>query len=604
MKCRLIEDQRDTFKVRAMCDVLGVSPAGYYAWRGRPESHRKADNRALLAEIRRVHAAHRGRYGAPRVHATLRAEGHTASRSRVERLMRHHGIRPRMRRQLRVRTTDSRHDLPIAPNLLEQTFVATRPNWVWLADITYVPTAEGWLYLAVVLDLFTRKIVGWAMRDHRRAGRVIPMISPDPDDVTPVRLAEIKEAFNAALDQPAETRDVFLRERYPADIAAEVRALLAAYARADTFLERPALLDTAAAGALEDVLPVAGAELLPIGTHLGPYVITAHLGEGGMGHVFRARRDDQSFDQQVAIKVVRADIATSTMVERLRQERRILAALDHPNIARLVDGGSTDAGLPYAVMELVEGVPIDQYAESHALDLPSRRQLFRTVCGAVQYAHERLVVHRDLKPSNILVTANGTPKLLDFGISKILTPDQTDIARTRTGWWALTPRYASPEQIRGEAVSVASDVYALGVLAYELFTRVSPYGKVTTESRTALEHAILESDPPPPSRVAPPALQRALRGDLDRIVMKALEKPLARRYANVEQLCDDLDNYARGRPVSVGPDAWTYRARKFVQRHRLGVTAAVTALAALTAGFINAGDSRPAHLPRRALETG
>lgn len=160
MKFRLIEDQRDTFKVRAMCDALGVSPSGYYAWRGRPESHRKADNRALLAEIRRVHAAHRGRYGAPRVHAALRAEGHTASRSRAERLMRHHGIRPRMRRQLRVRTTDSRHDVPVAPDLLEQTFVATRPNQVWLAGITCVPTAEGWLYLAAVLDLFTRKIAG------------------------------------------------------------------------------------------------------------------------------------------------------------------------------------------------------------------------------------------------------------------------------------------------------------------------------------------------------------------------------------------------------------------------------------------------------------
>jgi putative transposase len=177
MKFRLIEDQRDTFPVRAMCDVLDVSPAGYYAWRSRPESHRKAVNRALLAEIRRVHAAHRGRYGAPRVHATLRAEGHTASRSRVERLMRHHGIRPRMPRQFRVRTTDSHHDLPVAPNLLEQTFVATRPNQVWLADITYVSTAEGWLYLAVVLDLFTRKIVGWSMRDHLRAELAIAALS-------------------------------------------------------------------------------------------------------------------------------------------------------------------------------------------------------------------------------------------------------------------------------------------------------------------------------------------------------------------------------------------------------------------------------------------
>jgi putative transposase len=177
MKFRIIEDQRDTFKVRAMCDVLGVSPAGYYAWRGRPESLRKTANRALLTEIRRVHMAHRGRYGAPRVHATLRARGYMVSRGRVERLMRHHGIRARMRRQFRVRTTDSHHDLPIAPNLLEQTFVATRPNQIWLADITCVPTSEGWLYLAVVLDLFTRKIAGWAMRGHMRAELTIAALT-------------------------------------------------------------------------------------------------------------------------------------------------------------------------------------------------------------------------------------------------------------------------------------------------------------------------------------------------------------------------------------------------------------------------------------------
>ena len=177
MKFRLIEDQRETFPVRVMCDVMGVSPAGYYAWRGRPESPRKTANRALLTEIRRVHTAHRGRYGAPRIHATLRAGGHTASRGRVERLMRHHGIRARTARRFRVCTTDSRHDLPIAPNLLNQTFVATRPNQVWLADITYVPTSEGWLYLAVVLDLFTRKIVGWAMRDHMRAELTIAALT-------------------------------------------------------------------------------------------------------------------------------------------------------------------------------------------------------------------------------------------------------------------------------------------------------------------------------------------------------------------------------------------------------------------------------------------
>ncbi len=177
MKFRIIEDQRETFPIRVLCDVMGVSAAGYYAWRGRPESPRKTANRALLTEIRRVHTAHRGRYGAPRIHAALRARGHTASRGRIERLMRHHGIRAITARRFRTCTTDSRHDWPIAPNRLNQNFAADRPNQVWLADITYVPTSEGWLYLAVVLDLFTRKIVGWAMRDHMRAELTIAALT-------------------------------------------------------------------------------------------------------------------------------------------------------------------------------------------------------------------------------------------------------------------------------------------------------------------------------------------------------------------------------------------------------------------------------------------
>jgi putative transposase len=177
MKFRLIEDQREMFPVRTMCDVMGVSPAGYYAWRGRPESPRKAANRALLTEIRRVHAAHHGRYGAPRIHAALRGLGHAASRGRVERLMRHQGIRAVTLRRFRACTTDSHHDLPVAPNRLAQNFAASRPNQIWLADITYVPTGEGWLYLAAVLDLFTRKIVGWAMRDHMRAELTIAAVT-------------------------------------------------------------------------------------------------------------------------------------------------------------------------------------------------------------------------------------------------------------------------------------------------------------------------------------------------------------------------------------------------------------------------------------------
>ena len=216
--------------------------------------------------------------------------------------------------------------------------------------------------------------------------------------------------------------------------------------------------------------------------------------------------------------------------------------------------------------------------------MAGRLRLLRIVCGAVQYAHERLIVHRDLKPANILVTPDGTPKLLDFGISKILAPDQTDRERTRTEWAALTPQYASPEQIRGATVGVASDVYALGVLAYELLASASPYGPAAADSRVALERAILEEDPTPPSRLAPRARQRALRGDLDRIVLKALEKPLERRYANVEQLSDDLNRHVNGLPVSAAPNAWAYRARKFISRHRIGVAAAAATALTLVAG--------------------
>lgn len=211
MKFRLIEDQREIFPVRVMCDVMGISPAGYYAWRGRPESPGKAANRALLTEIQRVHAAHRGRDGAPRVHVTLCAEGHKASRGRVERLMRHHGIRAITPRRFRVCTTDSRHDWPIAPNRLNQNFAADRPNQVWLADISYVPTAEGWLYLAAVLDLYTRKIVGWAMRGHMRAELTIAALSmaiarqkPPPglirhsDRGSQYAAAEYRKVLNAA----------------------------------------------------------------------------------------------------------------------------------------------------------------------------------------------------------------------------------------------------------------------------------------------------------------------------------------------------------------------------------------------------------------------
>jgi serine/threonine-protein kinase len=416
------------------------------------------------------------------------------------------------------------------------------------------------------------------------------------------------------MELPVDARDVWLRDRCPTGIAAEVRALLDAYARADTFLERPALDDTAAAGALEGVFPVAGAHAVPIGARLGAYVITAHLGDGGMGQVFRARRADDQFDQQVAIKVVRAEIATPSMVERLRQERRILAALDHPNIARLLDGGVAADGRPYFAMEYVAGEPITTYCDGKSLDVQQRLALFAAVCDAVQYAHQNLVVHRDLKPSNTLVTPEGQVKLLDFGIAKVLQAEDDETGRdageplTRLGSGPMTPEYAAPEQVRGEAVTTATDVYALGALAYELLTGRGPH-RLSSLTAAEVERAVTERDIARPSSAVsratpgkhgemtpdaiasargtdPHRLRRQLRGDLDTIVMTALQKDPARRYASAGAFVEDIRRFQKGRPIAARRDSVGYRSSKFVRRHAIGVTATALVLLSLVGGLI------------------
>lgn len=319
------------------------------------------------------------------------------------------------------------------------------------------------------------------------------------------------------------------------------------------------------------------------GRRVGPYRIERRIAAGGMGVVFLARRADEQFERQVAIKIVSSPLASDEARRRFRAERQILADLSHPNIAQLLDGGTTDEDVPYLVMEYIDGLPIDEYCRQRELPLAARLRLFLQVCAAVQYAHQHLIVHRDLKPSNILVTPDGAPKLLDFGIAKLLeAPTNLTVADARL----LTPRNASPEQIRGQPITTASDIYSLGVLLYELTAGHPPYG-VGEVTAGELERAICEEDPDLPSDGAPPALRRQLAGDLDNIVLMAMRKEPARRYATARQLAEDIERHLEHRPVAARPDTWAYRTRKFLQRHAWGAaaTAGVVVLIAALVSF-------------------
>lgn len=326
-----------------------------------------------------------------------------------------------------------------------------------------------------------------------------------------------------------------------------------------------------------------------LGERVGPYRVLRMLGEGGMGAVFLAERDDGQFRQEVAIKLVRRGLLSRNVQNRLRVERQILATLDHPNIAKLLDGGTAPDGTPYIVMEYIDGEPIDVYCDRNMLTVNERLQLFRTVCSAVYAAHQNLVVHRDLKPSNILVSRNGVPKLLDFGIAKLLDERQLmqTLAVTHADVRLMTPDHASPEQVRGEPITTASDVYVLAILLYELLTGLKPFAKAAYRL-AELERAICEDPPVPPSaalvasarlpesqlleiararRTTLQRLRRDLRGDLDNIVLMGLRKDPERRYSSVERFAGDIDRHLQGLPITARADAWTYRAVKFVQRH-------------------------------------
>jgi non-specific serine/threonine protein kinase/serine/threonine-protein kinase len=399
--------------------------------------------------------------------------------------------------------------------------------------------------------------------------------------VTPVAWTRVKAIVAAAIDLPPEARDAFVREAAAGDeaLAAEVASLLAAHGAATTFLEQPA------GAAFEPPRPPL------IGRVLGAYRIVREIGHGGMGAVFHAVRDDREFEKNVAIKVAGTGLPTAAAVARFRHERQILAALEHPNIARLLDGGTTPDGLPYVVMELVNGEPIDVYCTERRLGVAARLRLFATVCRAVHYAHQNLVVHRDIKPGNILVTPDGTPKLLDFGIAKLLEDDasarDTDAASREHAptLRMLTPECASPEQVRGEPITTASDVYSLGVLLCRLLSGALPY-RVDRPTPHAVARAVCDQPPEKPSALAADrSLRRQIAGDLDTIALKALHKEPQRRYLSAEQLAEDIDRHLDGRPVEARPDTVAYRTAKFVRRHKAGVAAAALVTMSLITGL-------------------
>jgi len=428
----------------------------------------------------------------------------------------------------------------------------------------------------------------------------------------PDRWARVEELCQAALERDERQQEAFLDAacREDPELRREVESLLEHRQRASTFLEAPAV--QVAAKVLTEATGSADPARL-LGRLVSHYRIVEKIASGGMGDVYLAERADGTYDKKVAVKIIQGARSSEFFVARFQNERQILANLDHPNIARLVDGGTTDQGLPYLVMEFVEGLRIDQFCSQKELPIYARLELFRTVCSAVHYAHQNLVVHRDLKPSNILVTADGVPKLLDFGIAKILDAEPGNVGsqQTLTLLRMLTPDYASPEQVRNEPISTASDVYSLGVILYELLTGRLPY-HVSTDSPQEMMKAVCDTEPERPSTAAlryseprtelgkpsgpgplpkhqitdrSKKLHKALAGDLDNIVLKALRKEPQRRYSSVEQFSEDIRRYLSGLPVLAHEDSRTYRARKFIGRHRFGVAAAALLVLSLAGGL-------------------
>ena len=397
--------------------------------------------------------------------------------------------------------------------------------------------------------------------------------------MSPQRMDEdrLRELFDQVSELPPGERDRFLESATAGDAALrkEIRELLVSDAAAnkEEFWQHSAIYNQAMADHAADSA---------VGEKVGQYRLVELIGKGGMGAVYRAVRVDAEFDKSVAIKLISATIHSPEVIAHFRAERQILANLEHPNIARLLDGGARADGLPYLIMEFVEGIPPNDYCRNQNLSIHQRLDLFRKICSAVHYAHQNMVIHRDLKPANILVTSQGTPKLLDFGIAKVLSPvaPHAGAALTQPGMLKMTVRYSSPEQIRGESVTTSSDVYSLGVILYELLTGHSPYGDADRPLHQLMA-AVCDEEPAKPS-----ARARKLKGDLDHIVLRALRKQPSGRYASVDQFSEDILCYLQGRPVQAHGDAPLYHAAKFVRRNRAVVVVAGLLLCSLIGGLI------------------
>ena len=394
--------------------------------------------------------------------------------------------------------------------------------------------------------------------------------------ITPERWQQVKDILGQALDVDTGRRQEFLDTACGSDagLRAEVQSFLAHQVETSSDTMEQCADDAAR-------LRIHGPTTAKPGTRIGAYRVLREIGRGGMGAVFLAARDDEQYQQHVAIKLIKPGIADDLMRRRFRNEMQILAELNHPNIARLFDAGQTADDLPYLVMEYVEGKPIDVYCQEQQLSIEQRLRLFRTVCSAVQYAHQHLIIHRDIKPGNILVTSDGVPKLVDFGVAKLLDASRSSDL-TATAMQFMTPQYASPEQVLGGSVTTTSDIYSLGVVLYALLSGRLPY-RLKTRMPHEVTKAICEQEPQRPSAAEP---RKRLHSDLDNIVLMAMRKEPERRYATADQLADDIRRHLEGLPVRARKDTFTYRAGKFVRRQKVAVVAALLVAFTLIGGII------------------
>lgn len=439
--------------------------------------------------------------------------------------------------------------------------------------------------------------------------------------------------FHEVVDLPPNERKKYLDRVCATDpsLREEIESLIACDEGGHDFIDKPALgegfsLQTTAAS-------IEASDESMAGQAIGPYRLVRPIATGGMGVVYLAVRADDEYEHQVAIKLVKPGMDSRQILKRFRLERQTLAHLDHPNIAKLLDGGAMNDGRPYLIMEYIDGIPITEYCDQHKLPIAERLLLFENVCSAVHCAHQNLVIHRDLKPANILVTKEGVPKLLDFGVAKVLSAETSDGTQAATAQASrlFTPEYASPEQLRGLPMTTACDVYALGVILYELLTGHRPY-QLRHRSPGEIDRLVCDLDPEKPStvmnrverhfhsdgtvrravtpetvghtrRMTPESLRRRLRGDLDNIVLMAMRKDPKRRYASAEQLHEDLCRYREGRPVLARKDTIRYRTEKFIKRNKMGVTAALLVACSLLVGAVGvARETRRTRIQRDAAE--